>query len=183
LKLKFLKLNLIFILLLTFKIYLKINLIIKLTNKFSWELNKPILLAIINDRLSDRFVCELIWERLFYKKDKNSEGWIFSQKTPSYWSDIYNEGPQIISERKASVHLARSINKLNKNIIKEFLNFKGYKINELYPRRNRRVTAVNWLISWAKDSDRVIFEKGEMPILSIPPINPNLGHINDLPIS
>ena len=122
--------------------------------------------AIVNDQISDRFVCELIWERLFYKKDQDSESWFYSKETPSYWSNYYTKAPQIISERKASIHLTRSINKFNKNIIKEFLNFKGYKINELYPRRNRRITAVNWLISWAKDSKSNISEVGIIPNLS-----------------
>lgn len=154
-----------------------------MNNNFSWRLNRCILIAIINDQVSDRFVCELVWERLFYQKDENSENWRYTQKTPIYWSNNYIQAPEIISERKASVYLTRSINKFNKNIIKEYLNFKGYKINELYPRRNRRVTAVNWLISWAKDSNIYIPQTGEMPNLSKPPINPNFGHINDLPIS
>jgi len=141
------------------------------------------ILAIMNDELSDRFVCELVWERLFYKKDKNSESWSCSHATPLYWSKTFIKAPQIISERKACTHLTRSINKLNKNIIKEFLNFRGYKINELYPRRNRRVVAVNWLISWAKDSNNDIQEKGRMPNLSKPPLNPISGHSNDLPIT
>ena len=125
-------------------------------------------LAIINDQISDRFVCELVWERLFYKKDQYSESWFYSNETPNYWSNYYPQAPQIISERKASIHLTRSINKFNKNIIKEFLNFKGYKLNELYPRRNRRITAVNWLISWAKDSKSNICEEGIMPNLTNP---------------
>ena len=154
-----------------------------MNNNFSWRLNRCILIAIINDQVSDRFVCELVWERLFYQKDENSENWRYTQKTPIYWSNNYIQAPQIIAERKASVYLTRSINKFNKNIIKEYLNFKGYKINELYPRRNRRATAVNWLISWAKDSNIDIPQTGEMPNLSKPPINPNFGHINDLPIS
>ena len=130
---------------------------------FSWDLSRSMFLAIINDQISDRFVCELVWERLFYKKDQYSESWFYSNETPNYWSNYYPQAPQIISERKASIHLTRSINKFNKNIIKEFLNFKGYKLNELYPRRNRRITAVNWLISWAKDSKSNICEEGIMP--------------------
>ena len=46
----------------------------------------------------------------------------------------------IISDRPASVHLTRSIPKDYKQGLKNFLNFKGYKINELYPRRTRTVS-------------------------------------------
>ena len=37
--------------------------------KFTWLLSKKLLFAILDDQVSDIFVCELIWERLFYIKD------------------------------------------------------------------------------------------------------------------
>jgi len=63
--------------------------------------------------------------------------------------------------------------------LKNLLNFKGYKINELYPRRTRRATAVNWLIYWAIDNDCFSKDNGLMPIPSSPPLNPAIGHLGD----
>ena len=63
--------------------------------------------------------------------------------------------------------------------MKNFLNFKGYKINELYPRRTRRATAVNWLIYWAIENNCFAKENGLMPRPSSPPVNPVKGHFGD----
>ena len=40
-----------------------------LEKKFTWPLSKKLLFSILNDQVSDVFVCELIWERLFYIKE------------------------------------------------------------------------------------------------------------------
>ena len=106
-------------------------------------------------------------------------GWFSSALTPTYWSDKFVEAPQIISERIASVHLTRSIPRDHKQGLKNFLNFKGYKINELYPRRTRRATAVNWLIYWATENDCFSEDNGLMPSPSSPPANPVKGHFGD----
>ena len=63
--------------------------------------------------------------------------------------------------------------------MKNFLNFKGYKINELYPRRTRRATAVNWLIYWAIENDYFSKDNGLIPSPSSPPVNPVKGHFGD----
>jgi len=63
--------------------------------------------------------------------------------------------------------------------LKNFLNFKGYKINELYPRRTRRATAVNWLIYWAIENDCISKDNGLIPSPISPPINPVKGHFGD----
>ena len=63
--------------------------------------------------------------------------------------------------------------------MKNFLNFKGYKINELYPRRTRRTTAVNWLIYWALENDCFSNDNDVIPIPSLPPVNPVEGHLGD----
>ena len=63
--------------------------------------------------------------------------------------------------------------------MKNFLNFKGYKINELYPRRTRRATAVNWLIYWAVESKHSIKDEDDLPEVSLPPSNPVKGHYGD----
>ena len=146
---------------------------------FSWPLSKKLLFLILDDQVSDVFVCELIWERLFYIKESSMNYWICSDCTPSYWSEKYNKAPQIISERIASIHLTRSIPRGHKQDLKKILDFKGYKINELYPRRTRRATAVNWLIFWGIESNSTLKENDKLPILSSPPFNPKLGHDGD----
>ena len=150
---------------------------------FSWEISKQLLFSILEDKVSDRFVCELIWERLFYKKENDTDHWYASYKTPVYWSSLFHQAPLVISERKASVYLTRSIDKINKQGLKDVLGFSGYKISELYPRRTRRATAVNWLIYWARSSGYVISEFGQSPALLEPPLHPAIGHPNDLPIN
>ena len=122
-------------------------------NQFTWPICKELLFLVLEDKVSDIFVCELVWERLFYKREILSNAWFPSALTPTYWSEKFIEAPQIISERIASVHLTRIIPKEHKQGLKNFLNFKGYKINELYPRRSRRATVVIWLIYWAIDND------------------------------
>ena len=147
--------------------------------KFTWALSKKLLFSILDDQVSDVFVCELIWERLFYYKENPFEDWISSKYTPPYWSEKYNKAPQIISERIASIHLTRSIPKVYKQGLKKILDFKGYKINELYPRKTRRATAVNWLLFWGTESHSIIKDHDDLPILSSPPLNPIHGHYGD----
>ena len=145
----------------------------------SWPLSKKLLISILDDQVSDVFVCELIWERLFYTKEKACEYWLSTENTHHYWSEKYNEAPQIISERGASIHLTRSIPKDHKQNLKKILDFKGYKINELYPRRTRRATAVNWLIFWGIESKTTLKDHDKLPVLSSPPFNPTHGHSGD----
>jgi len=151
-------------------------------NKFTWHVSKELLFFILDDKVSDLFVCKLVWERLFYIKQIGINDWISSKKTPLYWSEKFINAPQIISERPASVHLTRSIPRNYKQSLKEFLNFKGYKINELYPRRTRRATAVNWLIYWAIESKSNLDDCDKLPELSSPSPNPEKGHSGDLEI-
>ena len=148
-------------------------------NQFTWPICKKLLFLILEDKVSDVFVCELVWERLFYTKEISINDWAFSALTPLYWSEKFEKAPQIISERPASVHLTRSIPKEHKQGLKNFLNFKGYKINELYPRRTRRATAVNWLIYWAIESNSFSIKEDKLPAASSPSINPAIGHLGD----
>ena len=148
-------------------------------NKFTWPICKDLLFLVLEDKVSDVFVFKLVWERLFYIRETNFNNWVSSALTPNYWSEKFAEAPQIISERRASVHLTRSIPKEFKQGLKSFLNFKGYKINELYPRRTRRATAVNWLIFWAIENDCFSKDSGLMPNPSSPPVNPVKGHFGD----
>ena len=148
-------------------------------NQFTWPISKDLLFLVLEDKVSDVFVCELVWERLFYTREKNMNDWISSELTPPYWSEKFVKAPQIIAERIASVHLTRSIPKEHKQGLKNFLNFKGYKINELYPRRTRRATAVNWLICWAIESNSFSIKEEKLPAVSSPSVNPAIGHLGD----
>ena len=148
-------------------------------NQFTWPICKKLLFLVLEDKLSDVFVCELVWERLFYTREINMNNWVSSALTPSYWSGKFEKAPQIISERIASVHLTRSIPKDYKQGLKSYLNFKGYKINELYPRRTRRATAVNWLIYWAIENNCFSKNNDVIPSPISPPSNPLKGHFGD----
>ena len=150
-----------------------------LQNQFKWPISRQMLSLILEDKVSDVFVCELVWERLFYINQPSTDEWISSYLTPSYWSEKFLKAPQIISERSSSVHLTRSIPRDHKQNLKKILNFKGYKINELYPRRTRRATAVNWLIFWAIDSSSSLDDFCKLPKLSISSPDPAKGHYGD----
>ena len=147
--------------------------------QFTWPISKELLFLILEDKVSDVFVCELVWERLFYTRETTLNNWVDSALTPTYWSEKFEKAPQIISERIPSVHLTRSIPKEYKQGLKNFLNFKGYKINELYPRRTRRAIAVNWLIYWTLENDSIFNNNYLMPSSSAPPENPVKGHFGD----
>ena len=144
--------------------------------QFKWPICKKLLFLILEDRVSDVFVCELVWERLFYTTETTLNNWVSSELTPAYWAEKFVKAPQIISERTASVHLTRSIPKEHKQGLKNILYFKGYKINELYPRRTRRATAVNWLIYWAIDNKSFSNDNYVIPQTCSPPLNPAFGH-------
>ncbi len=147
---------------------------------FSWPISKSLLDAILNDFISDRFTTELVWERLGYKlSDSGSREWIAGDNTPSDWRKAFPEAPEIIKNRKASIYLTRSIPKENKQLLKEKLNFKGYSIKELYPRRTRRATAVNWLLSWAIGAGQDLTNDGPLPKLLEAPQSPISGHPGD----
>ena len=148
-------------------------------NQFTWPISRKLLFLVLEDKVSDVFVCELVWERLFYFKEKNTKDWISSELTPAYWSGKFLKAPQIIAERIASVHLTRSIPKEHKQGLKNFLNFQGYKINELYPRRTRRATVVNWLIYWSIESNSFSNREDKLPAVSTPSVNPAIGHLGD----
>ena len=154
----------------------KKNIVVK---QFTWPITRKLLFLILEDKVSDVLVCELVWERLFYARERNTNDWVSSELTPSYWSEKFLIAPQIISERIASVYLTRSIPKEHKQGLKNILNFKGYKINELYPRRTRRATVVNWLIYWSIESNSFSFEEDILPEVSSPSVNPANGHFGD----
>ena len=148
-----------------------------------WPISRMLLQEILADRITDSFVAQLVWERLFYEPSElSNKTWMAGKHTPLNWSQVFPEAPQIIADRKASVHLTRSIPKEYKQLLKQKLKFAGYKIGELYPRRTRRATAVNWLLAWMAAVNEELLEEGPLPELLEPPLEPLSGHPGDPPI-
>jgi hypothetical protein len=144
--------------------------------------SRALLEAVLADRLSDRFVCELIWPRLGYAPDGGGV-WRAGATTPADWAAAFPEAPELIATRPASVALTRSIPREHKQLLKEQLGFAGYRIGELYPRRTRRATAVNWLLADLAGRGEPLPDEGPLPALLEPPVNPLVGHPGDLPVS
>ena len=149
-----------------------------------WPLSRMLFLEILADRITDRFVARLVWERLGYEQPaKNSlDGWLAGQNTPPYWRKSFPKAPEVIAVRQASVQLTRSIPHEYKQLLKQKLNFTGLKIGELYPRRTRRATAVNWLLAWIAVRREELPLKGPLPETFDPPIDPVRGHPGDPPV-
>ena len=144
-------------------------------------LSRALLEAVLADRTSDRFVCELIWPRLGY--EQNGSGiWSAGPATGAHWRESFPIEPPFIAERPAAVALTRSIPKEHKQLLKQQLGFAGYRIGELYPRRTRRATAVNWLLAQLAARGEALPESGPLPPLLAQPADPVVGHPGDLPI-
>ena len=58
-------------------------------NQFTWPICKDLLFLVLEDKVSDVFVCELVWERLFYTRERILNNWFSSSLTPSYWSEKF----------------------------------------------------------------------------------------------
>lgn len=106
--------------------------------------------AILNDELDDAIVNRLVWKALGYRDDEGS--WDASAVAIE-WREAYPEPPDFIESRPATVKLTRSIPPDNKQLLKEELGFQGYQVNELTPRKTRRATIVNWLLSYRKEAE------------------------------
>lgn len=197
----------------------------------SHPLSRALLEAVLADRLSDRFVCELVWTRLGYrpanpatpanpvtgspvttpantdsspatsspapeeelKPDPSAPNaaavlpalsvpWTAGPATPADWAEAFPVAPELIATRPASVRLTRSIAAEHKQLLKQQLGFAGYRIGELYPRRTRRATAVNWLLAQLAERGEPLPELGPLPPLLEPPLDPVQGHPGDLPV-
>ncbi len=145
-----------------------------------WPLSLILLQRTLEDRISDRFLVRLVWERLGYLPSEDFLGvWCPSQWTPIDWKEHFPYAPEVIVQRRASVHLTRSIPQQYKQLLKEQLNFKGYKIGQLFPRRTRRATVVCWLLAWAASRGEKLAKQGPSPSLLPIPTNPVLGHPGD----
>ncbi len=110
-------------------------------------LNTDTIWAILNEEVGDDLVNRLVWHYLGYRYDEASQSWDNSQVAAD-WQEAYPEPPDFIENRPPTVKLTRSIPKENKQLLKEKLGFKGYKIGEFTPRHTRRATAANWLLSY-----------------------------------
>jgi hypothetical protein len=146
-----------------------------------YPLSRELLEAVLADRTSDRFVCELIWPRLGYELN-GSGTWSAGPATSAGWRESFPIEPQFIAERPPAVALTRSIAKAHKQLLKEQLGFAGYRIGELYPRRTRRATAVNWLLAHLAKRQEPLPETGPLPALLDLPADPVAGHPGDLPV-
>ena len=158
-----------------------------------FPLSRPLLEAVLADRLSDRFVCELIWSRLGYGPAAEAGAdplpaagsagpWHAGPTTPAGWVEAFPEAPELIARRPASVRLTRSIAPPHTQLLTEQLGFAGYRIGELYPRRTRRATAVNWLLAHLAERGEPLAEQGPLPELLPPPSDPVQGHPGDPPV-
>jgi hypothetical protein len=160
----------------------------------SFPLSRSLLEAVLADRLSDRFVCGLVWTRLGYGPSlaavapaaaleaAESAPWSAGPTTPPAWAEAFPEAPELIASRPASVRLTRSIAAPHKQLLKQQLGFGGYRIGELYPRRTRRATAVNWLLAHLAERGEALPDTGPLPPLLEPPLDPVQGHPGDLAV-
>ncbi len=110
-------------------------------------LNTDTINAILNEEIDDDTVNQLVWYYLGYRYDESSQTWDNSAVEET-WKQDYPEPPNFIENRPPTVKLTRSIPKENKQLLKEKLGFKGYKLGTFEPRDTRRATMENWLLSY-----------------------------------
>lgn len=115
-------------------------------------LNTNTIWAILNDEIDDAAVNQLVWHYLGYRYQEQTNSWD-NTNVASDWQSEYLEPPDFIESRPATVKLTRSIPLENKQLLKEQLGFKGYKIGEFGPRQTRRATAASWLLSYMKSNN------------------------------
>ena len=116
-------------------------------------LNTDTIWAILNEEIDDATVNQLVWFYLGYRYDESSQSWDNSQVEQN-WRETYPEPPDFIAYRPPNVKLTRSIPKPNKQLLKEKLGFKGYKIGEFTPTQARRATMANWLLSFLEEQNK-----------------------------
>ncbi len=113
-------------------------------------LNTDTIWAIINEEIDDAIVNQLVWYYLGYQYNPETNQWDGTNADPN-WKEEYPTPPDFIDSRPATMKLTRSIPVPNKQLLKEYLGFKGYKIGEFNPRDTRRATMANWLLSQMKE--------------------------------
>jgi hypothetical protein len=114
------------------------------------SLNTETIWAILNEEIDDNTVNNLVWHYLGYRYDSANRRWDFTGVYQE-WQEVYPQPPDFIESRAATVKLTRSIPPENKQLLKEKLGFKGYKIGEFGPRQTRRATVANWLLSYMEE--------------------------------
>lgn len=117
-------------------------------------LNTETIWAILKDEIDDATVNQLVWHCLGYRYNEPALQWDTTGVAPE-WRDE-NPPPDFIDSRPATVKLTRSIAPENKQLLKEQLGFKGYKVGEFGPRQTRRATAANWLLSYMQETGACI---------------------------
>lgn len=115
-------------------------------------LNTDTIWAILHDEIDDSTLNQLVWHCLGYRYQAQTNSWD-NNNVDADWQSEYPEPPDFIESRPATVKLTRSISAENKQLLKEQLGFKGYKIGEFGPRQTRRATAANWLLSYMKSNN------------------------------
>jgi hypothetical protein len=115
-------------------------------------LNTDTIWAILQEKLTDMEVNRLLWEYLGYRYDRDAATWNLD-RVAATWREIYPTPPDFIGSRPATVKLTRSIPAEHKQLLKESLGFKGYKIGEFGPRQTRRATAANWLLGYLASAE------------------------------
>ena len=113
-------------------------------------LNSDTIWTIINESITDLQVNQILWHYLGYRYNRVEQTWDLSQVAPE-WLSVYPTPPDFIASRPATVKLTRSIPPAHKQLLKEQLGFKGYKIGEFGPRQTRRATAASWLLAYLAD--------------------------------
>ncbi len=108
-------------------------------------LNIDTIWGILNDTIDDATANQLVCHCLGYRDSDASN-------VAPEWRDAYPEPPNFIESRPATVKLTRSIPLENKQLLKEQLGFEGYTVNELVPRKTRRATMANWLLSFMQQN-------------------------------
>lgn len=116
------------------------------------DLNTDTIWSILNEEIEDAVVNQLVWHYLGYRYDEVNQTWDLSQVVED-WGEKYPEPPDFIENRPPTVKLTRSIPQENKQLLKEKLGFKGYKLGEFGPRQTRRATAASWLLSYLESQE------------------------------
>jgi hypothetical protein len=110
-------------------------------------LNTETIWSILNEEIADTVVNQLLWNYLGYRYDEVNQAWDLTEVVDD-WGEQYPEPPDFIASRPPTVKLTRSIPPENKQLLKDKLGFKGYKLGEFGPRQTRRATAGNWLLNY-----------------------------------
>lgn len=110
-------------------------------------LNTDTIWSILNESIDDDTVNQIVWHYLGYRYDVENNIWDTNEVIDD-WREQYPEPPDFIANRPPTVKLTRSIPKENKQLLKEKLGFKGYKLGEFGPRQTRRATVASWLLNY-----------------------------------